>query len=163
MKNRKLSQQAKKIIAGLIHLSIMMGLSSSAQAETLMLACDATAKSGLSGSLEVMDSGTVRFSLRQGVKSFTCLMKIDLFNYGDKAIIPIISMSFSTISCSPALSMDLKNQVFEDLSLDIQWIQTTTPVPHFQWLKFVDSGADSCKLRTFDRVLLKEKYQLWKK
>ena len=84
--------------------------------------------------LDAIGSGFLKFKKTGDNNSYTCALKIDYINDGQKAISPNITLEFIRGVCDPDLGA-LDQEIFDRFTLIVDLTQKNKPEGRVQWLK----------------------------
>ena len=109
--------------------------------------------------LDAVGVGFLNFSKKGDPTNYSCALKIDFINDGQRAVVPNVVVEFSRVSCSPELSESVK-EVLPRFTLLINVTNKSKPEGKVQWLK--TKQPNECivdKLSMFDISMNTKKWR----
>lgn len=109
--------------------------------------------------LDAVGAGFLTFSKKGDPKNYSCSLKLDFINDGQRAIVPNVIVEFTRVSCEPELSDSVK-ELLPRFTLIINTKNQSKPEGKVQWLK--TKQPDECivdKLSMWDITTNTKKWQ----
>ena len=100
--------------------------------------------------LDAIGTGFLKFKKSSNNNSYTCGLKVDYINDGQRAVSPNITVEFMRGACDPELG-SLDQEIFDRFTLMIDLTRKDKPEGRVQWLK--RKQPDPClveKISMFD-------------
>ena len=100
--------------------------------------------------LDAIGAGFLKFKKTGSSNSYTCGLKLDYINDGQRAVSPNITVEFMRGACDPELG-PLEQEVFDSFTLNVDLSRKDKPEGRVQWLK--RKQPDPCivdKISMFD-------------
>jgi hypothetical protein len=108
--------------------------------------------------LDAVGNGFLKFKKTGNNNSYTCGLKVDYINDGQRAVSPNITVKFMRGACDPELGL-LDQEVFDRFTLIVDLTSKDKPEGRVQWLK--RKQPDPCivdKISMFDISLNAKKW-----
>ena len=109
--------------------------------------------------LDAIGAGFLTFSKKGDSRSYSCALKLDFINDGQRAIVPNVIVEFSRVSCDPERGDSVK-EVLSRFTLIINTKDKSKPEGKVQWLR--TKQPDECivdKLSMWDITTNTKKWQ----
>lgn len=93
--------------------------------------------------LDSLGSGFLKLNKSGETQSYTCALKLDYINDGQRAIVPNIKVDFTLASCDPELG-EWKSEILKQQNLIVDLKDKSKPAGNVQWLR--SQQPEDCKV-----------------
>lgn len=97
--------------------------------------------------LDAVADGFLKFK-RSGVdQEYTCGLRLDYINDGQRNVVPEVTVEFTRGSCAPDLTSELGQEILTSFTLFVNLNNMEKPAGRVQWLR--RSQPEACVVETF--------------
>jgi hypothetical protein len=130
-------------------------------ADTLVLNCSAPSRHGLNAEIRIEEGGAAKLLL-SGKTQSTCRLKITVFEYNPKGVIPTVNFEFRILGCNPSVDASVRKLLLDPIYLYLERESKNQPaVGRIQWVRYEQPGQ--CAVRTLLSEDLRRDQEKWKR
>lgn len=133
----------KKFVAALVFSPILVF----AQSSQLLKCQVVNAQWSAVLQLDAVGVGLIKFKQKSSGADYSCNLKLEDLDDGQRAIVPHVRVVFERGNCTPELSQALEKEVLQTLTVMVSLFDKGKPQGTVQWLKRLQPEA--CKIEKF--------------